>query len=200
MKWFRHSRHHATRKSITFRAYLAIFATASEGTKQEQYEAMVSLPRPMTVCGREVPKDLNLITYGQLDDLHDTPHGSAAIVNCCTVILGVTEGEVMDEQADRVFWFASFCNKEVERINKLFSGIRTDYEPEERMAGIDKLKFGSFGVLDWYARRMGITDQNEVRSVPWVRIYQCMKNDNEQGRYEKRLREVYRRKNQTRKK
>lgn len=198
MKWFRH-RQNRTRRHLTFHDYLAIFATASEGTRKEQYEAMVSLPRPLSVCGRDVPKDLNLITYGQLDDLHDTPSGAEAIVNCCTVILGVEAQAVLLERADRVLWFASFCNREVERINKLFSAIRADYEPEERMAGIDKLRFGSFGVLDWYARRMGITDQNEVRGVPWVRIYQCMKNDNEQGRYEKRLREVYKRKNQTRK-
>lgn len=200
MKWFRHNRKQRTRRHITFRAYLTLFGTASEGTRQEQYEAMNSLPRPLSVCGRDVPQDLNMISYGQLDDLHDTPSGAEAIVNCCKVILGVDEAAVMKERADRVLWFVAFCNKEVERINKIFEGIRADYEPEEKLAGIDKLRFGSFGVLDWYARRMGITDQDAVRSVPWVRIYQCMKNDNEQGRYEKRLREVYRRRNQTKNK
>lgn len=200
MKWFRHNRQHRGRKAITFRAYLSIFGTASEGTRQEQYEAMNSLPRPVAVCGKAVPENLNMITYGQLDDLHDTPGGAEALVNCCRVILGASEEEVLGERAERIFWFVSFCNREVDRINKLFASIRADYEPEEKMAGIDKLRFGSFGVLDWYARRMGITDQDEVRRVPWVRIYQCMKNDNEQGRYEKRLREVYRRKNQTKNK
>lgn len=196
MKWFRHRRKAAGRRFLSFHAYLTIFGVASEHGRIEQYAAMRFLPRPLTVCGRDVPENLNLISYGQLDDLHDCPDGPGAIVGCCTVILGVTEAEVLRERADRVLGFAAFCNREVERINKLFSSIRTDYEPEEKMAGIDKLKFGSFGVLDWYARRMGIADQDQVRAVPWIRIFQCMRNDNEQGKYERRLREVYRRKNQ----
>lgn len=200
MKWFRHNSKPRRRRFLSFRDYLTIFGMTSEEVRHEQYEAIKFLPRSEKVCGIDVPKDLNTITYGQLDDLHDVPEGVEAIVNCCKVILGVDELSVMLERADRILWFTSFCNKEVERINKIFASIRPDYEPEEKMAGIDKLKFGSFGVLDWYARRMGISDQNAVRDVPWIRIFQCMKNDNEQQKYEKRLRAVYRRKNQTKRK
>ena len=100
----------------------------------------------------------------------------------------------MKESAERVLWFVYFCNKEVERINKLFEAIKPHFDSEEKQAGVDRLKFGSFGILDWYARRMRITDQNEVRNVPWVRIYKCMKNDNELREYDRRLREVYKRK------
>ena len=197
MKWFRHRQKQKVRKFLSFHTYLTIFAATSEAVRNEQYAAMGALPSQSVVCGRDVPESLNHITYGQLDDLHDVPTGAEAIVNCCKVILGVSEAAVMMERADRVLWFASFCNKEVERINKIFASVQPEYEPEEKMAGIDKLKFGSFGVLDWYAKRMGISDQNAVRDVPWIRIYQCMKNDNEYARYEKRLRAVYRRKNQT---
>lgn len=200
MKWFRHNSKPRRRHFFSFRDYLTIFGMTSEKVRQEQYETIKFLPRSEKVCGIDVPKDLNAITYGQLDDLHDVPKGVEAIVNCCKVILGADELSVMLERADRILWFTSFCNKEVERINKMFASIRPDYEPEEKMAGIDKLKFGSFGVLDWYARRMGISDQNAVRDVPWIRIFQCMKNDNEQQKYEKRLRAVYRCKNQTKRK
>lgn len=189
----------ARRGFLSFADYISIFTTVSEEVKQEQYRAIRDLPRPAFLCGVETPENLNLVTYGQLDDLHDSPKGLGAIVNCCRVILGVEDSAVMLERADRVLGFVSFCNREVERINGYFASIRPDFDPEEKMAGIEKLRFGSFGVLDWYARRMGIADQNEVRSVPWVRIWQCMKNDNEQGKYEKRLREVYKRKNQNRK-
>ncbi len=198
-KEFIHRRRGAERKFLSFSDYLTIFASATEEVKQEQYEAIKSLSRPEFICGVETPQNLNLVTYGQLDDLHDSPEGLGAIVNCVKIVLGVEEGDVMRERADRVLGFASFCNREVDSINKRFASIRPAFDAEEKMAGIESLKFGSFGVLDWYARRMGITDQNEVRSVPWVRIWQCMKNDNEQGKYEKRLREVYKRKNQNRK-
>jgi len=195
----RNRKHLTGRKFLSFREYITIFATVAEEVKREQYGVISDLPRPAFVCGVETPENLNLVTYGQLDDLHDNPEGLGAIINCCKVILGVEDKDIMRERADRILGFVSFCNREVERINGYFSSIRPEFDAEEKMAGIEKLKFGSFGVLDWYARRMGIADQNEVRSVPWVRIWQCMKNDNEQGKYEKRLREVYKRKNQNRK-
>ena len=47
--------------------------------------------------------------------------------------------------------------------------------------------------------KIDISDQEKVRDVPWVRIYRCMMNDNEIRKYERRLREVYKRKSQKRK-
>ena len=186
------------RRFVSFRDYLVLFSNSSEEVRKEQVEAAKMLPRPLMVCGKVAPDNLNLISYGQLDDLHDHPNGVEAVINCCRIILGAEESAVMNERADRILWFTNFCNSEVKRINTLFSSIQADYEPEEKMAGIEKLKFGSFGVLDWYSRRMGISDQNAVRDIPWIRIYQCMKNDNEQSRYERRLREVYKRRNKKR--
>ena len=196
----RHRKHRNGRRFLSFREYLTIFEATPDNVRQDQYEAMKSLKCPAYLCGRTAPENLNLISYGQLDDLHDTPEGVNAIVNCCKVILGVDEPAIMAERADRILGFVAFCNKEVKRINKLFASISPDFEPEEKMAGIEKLRFGSFGILDWYSRRMGITDQDEVRRVPWVRIWQCMRNDNETGKYEKRLRAVYKRQNKIRKK
>ena len=69
--------------------------------------------------------------------------------------------------------------------------MQPKYSSEEVAAGVHDLDFGSFGVLDWYAKRMGIANQNDVRDIAWVRIYQCMKNDHEQQLYERRLQEQY---------
>ena len=90
-----------------------------------------------------------------------------------------------------VFGFLNFAKEEVKRINKLFADIAPHIPPKKLAAGIEDLNFGTFGVIDWYARRMGITNQDEVYSVAWVRIYTCMKNDNEQSEYEKRLNKQY---------
>ena len=68
-------------------------------------------------------------------------------MNCCKVILGVSEEDIMKESAERVLWFVYFCNKEVERINKLFEAIKPHFDSEEKQAGVDRLKFGSFGIL-----------------------------------------------------
>ncbi len=37
----------------------------------------------------------------------------------------------------------------------------------------------------------GITDHEQVESVPWVRVYKCLDMDAEKIRYERRLREIY---------
>ena len=63
---------------------------------------------------------------------------------------------------------------------------------EQMRAGIDRLNFGVFGLIDWYARRMGITDHDEVLKVPVLRVYQCLKMDKEQQEYENRLAKVIR--------
>ena len=52
------------------------------------------------------------------------------------------------------------------------------------------MRFGLFGMLDWYAVRMGISDHDQVLKVPWLRIYKCMDMDNKRRAYEKRLQKV----------
>ena len=47
-----------------------------------------------------------------------------------------------------------------------------------------------FGILDWYAKRMGITNHDEVLTVPWLRIYKCMDMDNKVEQYQRRLNEI----------
>lgn len=182
------------RKILTFRQYSLLYGCASAQERLEQFQAVKHLPRPLAVCGKEVPKNLNLLTYGQLSDIRDAGDSDDTIVNCCHVVLEVSAEEVLAERAERILWLAWFCNTEITRINKLLSSVKPKFSLEERQAGVEKLNFGTFGVLDWYARRMGIADQNEVRQVPWIRIYACMKNDNALHEYNRRLREIYKRK------
>ena len=177
-------------KEVKFKDWLVLYSLTDDKTRNEVMEAIGFLPRCDKVCGHDVPEDFNLITYGQLDDLHDIPDGISAITNSCKVILGVDDEAVMNERAERVLWFIHFCNEEVKRINKIFKSIRPNFTSDEKLAGVDKLSFGSFGVLDWYARRMRIEDQDKVRDVKWVRIFQCMRMDNEKRQYERRYGEI----------
>ncbi len=139
----------------------------------------------------ELPKNLNTITYGQLDDLSRITQGHDPAVQVFKILLDIDAQEVYQMNVFDVFGFVNFCRAELERINKLFEAVAPTHTSEEIAAGIEDLNFGTFGVIDWYARRMGITNQDEVYSVAWVRIYTCMKNDNEQSEYEKRLNKQY---------
>lgn len=176
--------------------YLQFLKTAdlcSEEVRKEYFEILLTQPRPDTLCGHAVPTTLNTLTYGQLDDLRDVgmrKNEIKVVTGLCKVLFG-EELNVFDEDVNKVFGFVNFCTSELKRINTLFSQIKVEHTSEEKAAGVETLDFGSFGILDWYARRMGITNQNEVRSVAWVRIYQCMKNDHLQQMFERRLHDVY---------
>lgn len=175
----------------TYKDFLLLFPLCTKGKQEELLGKLRSQPKPFSLCGKELPNDLNSVSYGTLDDLRTAASCDDPISECVQILLGVELPELMLADVNDVFGFLSFVTKELEKINKLFSGIKQTFSKEEEAAGIKELDFGSFGVLDWYARRMGITNQNDVRDVAWVRIYQCMKNDNMQSEYERRLQKQY---------
>ena len=96
-------------------------------------------------------------------------------------------GELMQLQGIRT---GKWVAREVERINKLFASASVPPTPEEKKAGYDRLNFGLFGLVDYYALRMGITDHEAVERVPWVRVYKCMDMDARRMVVERRLRKI----------
>ena len=183
----------------TYKSFLMLSAYSSERDRDDMMNALRAQPRPDTLCGERVPDSLNFLTYGQLDDLRSLDTEGDVVFSLCDIIFG-KKLDVYSEDVNKVFGFVNFCSRELDRINGLFSSMKTDYSSEEIAAGVKDLSFGSFGVLDWYAKRMGITDQNEVRGVAWVRIYFCMLNDHKQQEYERRLQKIYLSKGNTPKK
>lgn len=193
------SKKQSTAMPPTYSQFISMADLCSQEVLQEYYEILRTQPRPAELCGEEVPETLNMLSYGQLDDMRDVTTKANDIelaINLTEILFG-HKLNLYSEDVNKVFGFINFCTAELKRINKIFTSLKPHYSSEEIAAGIEKLDFGSFGVLDWYAKRMGITNQNEVRSVAWVRIYQCMKNDHEQQMFEKRLHDVYMRRNST---
>ena len=183
----------------SYKDFLVMLPCCAEKIQKDLLERLNAQPCPSFLCGVEVPKNLNALSYGTLDDLRSATATEDPISECVRILLGVGSVELMGADVNDVFGFLSFVKEELERINKLFRDIKQTYSKEEEAAGIRDLDFGSFGVLDWYARRMGITNQNDVRNVAWVRIYQCMKNDNMQSEFERRLHKQYMNNNKVRK-
>lgn len=183
----------------SYRDFLTLFPLCTAENRNEIIKALNEEQRPNFIAGKKVMDDLNGITYGQLDDLSRIKTSPDPLAAAFEILLGLPASEVYALPVTTVFGFGNFATKEVERINKLFSDITLEHTADEVSAGINELNFGSFGVLDWYARRMRITNQNEVRSVPWVRIYTCMKNDTAQVAYERRYNQVIINKSKNRK-
>lgn len=177
--------------SYNYREFLTLFPCCRESHQLNLLDQLWKAEKPKFLLGKEVPENFNTITYGQLDDLSRSKDCEDPVARCLEVIMGFSTTQILSLDVWDVFGFASFCLKELDRINKLFNSIKQNHTAEELAAGIEDLSFGTFGVVDWYARRMGITNQDEVYSIAWIRIYTCMKNDNLQNQYERRLRDQY---------
>ena len=138
---------------------------------------------------RKRPEDLSGLTIGQLIEIGETV-GADTDYRVMDIVLGMGKEEADACRATEVVAFLSWTGRQVRKINRMFESIQAKPTSKEKRAGVDKLQFGLFGVLDWYAKRMGITDHDEVLKVPWMRIYICMKMDNEVQQYERRLNEI----------
>ena len=157
-------------------------------------ERLNRLKKPYSVCKVKTPETLNDLNMGELMQLQSITTDSDFIFTPGMVILHLSERKLLKADSEIVLGFSYWVAKEVKRINKLFASTSVPPTPEEKQAGADSLNFGLFGLLDYYAQRMGITDHEAVEYVPWVRIYKCLDMDAQRVRMERRLRKVFERK------
>ncbi len=147
----------------------------------------------------EVPQSLNSLTIGQLIRLGRISGTTESGYEVCDIVLGMSHRDTENARATDVVRLCGWVISEAEKIGKLFDSSNPKPSDEERKAGIDTLKFGLFGMLDWYAKRMHIQDQEQVANVSWMKIYKCIDMDNKQNMFNRRYQEVlndeYRRKN-----
>ena len=175
------------KKRRTFREWRIV----ADAAKDWDIDIMKS-PRPLAVGDHETPENLDTMTMGQMLTLQSCGDGWDLFYVICRELLGMSDEETDKADAAQVVMFVGWAVKQMSDINKMFAGIKASKTSEEVRAGIEKLDFGAFGLIDWYARRMGITDHDEVMDVPYLRVYQCLKMDNDRGEYEKRLAKIYR--------
>lgn len=77
-----------------------------------------------------------------------------------------------------------------EEAIKLFEELKYEPDEDERKAGIETTGGDLFGVADYYAKRMGITNHEDVFKLPWTRIYAVMKLDVKDNQFRRRLQQV----------
>lgn len=146
--------------------------------------------RPSFIGRHEVPEDLNHLTIGQLMRLGMVSDTDEMIYSICNIIMGLERDDISKARAVDVVRFAGWVMSEVRRINKLFESTNVRPTQQQIRAGINNLNFGLFGILDWYARRMGYQDHEKVADVPWINIYKCMDMDSKTVLYERKYQEV----------
>ena len=174
---------------MTVKEFLTISSIATEPevirTKLDE------LKKPYQLGQYKTPDTLNDINMGELMQLQSIETEHDILFVPCTVLMGLSKRYISQLPATDVLGFVQWVAKEVERINKLFASTNVPPTPEEKQAGSELLNFGPFGMIDYYAQRMGITDHAEVDSVPWVRVYKCLDMDAKRVRFERRLRNIY---------
>lgn len=164
-----------------------------DGVASEEFKVwMQTRPRPARMFGKDVPATLDGLTYGELVELQMCGEStSGALISLCRVILGVDNvRKILRCDAGAMAGFIFWATSEVERISKLFASVQRPPTPEEIQAGIHTLNFGAFGTADWYARRMGMTNHDEAFATSWIRIYQCLKMDNELEEFRSKLSKI----------
>lgn len=165
-----------------------------EGILTKESKAMLaSLPKPKSVLGKDVPDNLNGITLGELFDLQSAVESQdmhKMVDEFARVLLGVPSGKMWRLRADYGIGFVMWAMRELEQIAKMWKSITPPPSPESVQAGVDRLNFGNFGVVDWFALRMGISDHDKVLQLPWVRVFECMRIDNERATFQERLRDI----------
>ena len=156
----------------------------------DQIDALKEIAPPARVGLTEAPQDLNDLTLGQLIQLESIGAEKGVFAAIAVVLLDKSEDWAAKAPAMEMLGLRNMVVKEQDRIAGLFRSLARDPEPAEIMAGIEGLNFGMFGLADWYARRMGISDHDDAFDTPWLRIWQCRKNDIEEAEYQKRLQNI----------
>lgn len=147
--------------------------------------------RPLQVGKIATPPNLDDMTIGQMVEMSDCETGSELFYVVCRVLLGMNAAEVDSCKALEVVRFVGWVLGRVKTINELFDRAKSKPSDEEIRAGVGQLNFGVFGLIDWYAQRMGITNHEDVMQVPWGRVYKCLDMDTKTNDYKRRLQKVY---------
>lgn len=174
-------------KVMTFRKWLTI-AKASKNVNDLDLKKFT---RPQMVGDVDTPPNLEEMTLGQMVELQQCNDGWKMFYEVCRVLLGMDEKEVEQAPATQVVRFVGWTIAEIDKLNKLFQSFKPSYTSEQQKAGYAKLDFGVFGLIDWYAQRMRITDHEEAMNVPALRVYQCLKMDYEKQQCDERLAKIY---------
>lgn len=178
-------------KKITLREFLHI----QQALTDEVEMTAENFPKPSHLCGRQVPNNLDSLMFEQLCRLQSIRNVHALLLIPPEIVLGLPAAKIMRTSARDAIGFALWVGTEIERINKLFQSTIVNPTKEEIAAGIERLRFGPFGMVDWFAQRMHIADHDQVMALPWLRLYECARIDARRAEYERRLRDIYQQKN-----
>lgn len=147
-----------------------------------------SRPRPAYICGRAIDGDeLNLLSFRDYIRLAGAKDDNTFLL-IVQEVLGING--LRNEDAGRALGLLNWVARFIAKITELFNKASIPSTAEEKQAGVENLRFGIFGIVDWFAKRMRITHESAERTG-WQTIYKCLDMDVKTAIYERKLQQQY---------
>lgn len=172
------------KKNVSFREWSVIARVAGF----EMCSGAEHCPERVGRC--KVTRNFEDVTLGQIIQLSGIKDEADVIQRVVGVMTGMSARDIGRARAVDVVLYAAWVAEQVEKVNKLFAKLRPSYTAEEKQAGVESLNFGLFGMVDAYARRMGIQDHEQVMRTPWMVVYKCLEIDYKTNQFERRLNRI----------
>lgn len=140
----------------------------------------------------DVPTNLNGLSIGELLTLMQSTDPALPF----ELILHLDRIQIALLPIAESVGFLNFIKSELERINALFDGAKTEPTAEEKQAGCANVgkSVGSFGMIDYVAKRCACSHE-EAERMPWPRVLAMMRLDRDTELYKRALQDVYANKN-----
>lgn len=164
--------------------------------KEALVEQIKQAPKPERVGDVTLPADLSDLTFGQLIMLLSC-NGEEAFIKCACELFKIENPE--EQNAEQMWGFLMWVQRDTLAIAKQFNDCHIEPTQEELQAGANKMSFGWFGLIDWFALRMHITHEAAENTL-WMVVLQSLRIDTEKQRYERRFRLMQERRMKARKK
>ena len=176
-------------ENITVRQFLELSIFYDLKTFQSM---IIESGKPESVGGHKLPENLDSISYGQRLDLMEMKTDEDAIFMPCEILFKMTRHQILSESIYKIAalskWVVSELNRMTERENRT---LKYNPEPEELRAGINRVNFGAFGLIDTIVKTRPVYTHEDVLSLSCSKIYAMQLIDYQNRMFEKRLRKEY---------
>lgn len=157
-----------------------------EDRLEELFDNVRKYPLP-----KKLEVDFDEMTFGHLRRLQsEIKNTGEMFTKPFEILLNLPPKKYMRMKAIDCLRFVLHVKESLEAIVLLFEKIQHKPSEDEVKAGIHKLSGGFFHTADWYARRMGITNHDDVDGVKWGIIYLAKQKDFEEYQFQENYRKV----------
>ena len=158
--------------------------------REQLVQQIKEAPKPEKVGDVVLPNDLTELTFGEVIMLLSCD-AEESFVQAAASIFKIED--INNEQAEQAWGFLMWVQKDILAIAERFSKCSIEPTADELQAGANRMSFGWFGLIDWFALRMHITHE-QAENTCWMNVLRSLEIDTEKQRYERRFRQLQERK------